>query len=67
MIGYITLGTNQPDRSRPFYDSLLAEVGGKRVMEMGDFVLWAGAAPSGMIATAPASSNRFAPIGSSTQ
>lgn len=50
MIGYITLGTNQPDRSRPFYDTLLGEVGGKRVMEMGDFVLWAGAAPAGMIA-----------------
>ena len=32
MIGYITLGTNDLDRAEKFYDALLAELGGKRVM-----------------------------------
>jgi predicted lactoylglutathione lyase len=32
MIGYVTLGTNDLDRAEKFYDALLAEVGGKRLM-----------------------------------
>ncbi len=32
MIGYITLGTNDLDKAEAFYDALLAELGGKRVM-----------------------------------
>jgi predicted lactoylglutathione lyase len=32
MIGYITLGTNDLSRAEKFYDALLAEVGGKRIM-----------------------------------
>ena len=32
MIGYVTLGTNDLDRAEKFYDALLAEVGGKRIM-----------------------------------
>ena len=33
MIGYVTLGTNDLDRARAFYDALLGEIGGKRLME----------------------------------
>ncbi len=33
MIGYATVGTNDIDRARSFYDTLLAEIGGRRVME----------------------------------
>jgi catechol 2,3-dioxygenase-like lactoylglutathione lyase family enzyme len=33
MIGYVTLGTNDLDRARTFYDALLAEIGAKRLME----------------------------------
>ena len=33
MIGYVTLGTNDLARAGEFYDSLLAEIGAKRVME----------------------------------
>jgi predicted lactoylglutathione lyase len=33
MIGYVTLGTNDLDRAEKFYDALLAEVGGKRIMK----------------------------------
>ena len=33
MIGYVTLGTNDIDRARAFYDALLAEIGASRKME----------------------------------
>ena len=32
MIGYVTIGTNDLTRAEKFYDALLAELGGKRVM-----------------------------------
>jgi catechol 2,3-dioxygenase-like lactoylglutathione lyase family enzyme len=32
MIGYVTIGTNDIARAEKFYDALLAEMGGKRVM-----------------------------------
>jgi catechol 2,3-dioxygenase-like lactoylglutathione lyase family enzyme len=34
MIGYVTLGVNDVDRGRAFYDALLAEVGAKQMMAM---------------------------------
>ena len=36
MIGYITLGTNDLDRAKDFYDALLSEMGVTRLMEFGD-------------------------------
>jgi catechol 2,3-dioxygenase-like lactoylglutathione lyase family enzyme len=36
MIGYITLGTNDLERGRTFYDALLSEMGVKRLMEFGE-------------------------------
>jgi predicted lactoylglutathione lyase len=30
MIGYVTIGSNDLERSKKFYDALLAEMGGKR-------------------------------------
>lgn len=33
MIGYVTLGTNDLDRARAFYDALLAELGASRKMQ----------------------------------
>jgi predicted lactoylglutathione lyase len=35
MIGYVTLGTNDLERARKFYDALLAEMGVTRLMEFG--------------------------------
>ena len=32
MIGYVTLGTNDPARALPFYDALLAEIGAKQLI-----------------------------------
>lgn len=40
MIGYVTLGTNDFDKAVAFYDALLAEVGGSRMMESDSFVAW---------------------------
>jgi catechol 2,3-dioxygenase-like lactoylglutathione lyase family enzyme len=34
MIGYVTLGTDDLDRSRAFYDALLGEIGASRLMQM---------------------------------
>lgn len=34
MIGYVTLGTNDLERAKSFYDAVLAELGGKRTMTM---------------------------------
>ncbi len=41
MIGYITLGTNDLNKSSTFYDSLLATIGASRFMEEPDyFIAW---------------------------
>lgn len=40
MIGYVCVGTNDMPRAAAFYDALLAELGGKRFMEMDTFIAW---------------------------
>jgi catechol 2,3-dioxygenase-like lactoylglutathione lyase family enzyme len=40
MIGYVTIGTNDLKRAAAFYDTLLAEVGAKRMMENEQFIAW---------------------------
>ena len=40
MIGYVTLGTNDLQRSAKFYDELLAVIGAKRFMESEQFIAW---------------------------
>ena len=40
MIGYVTLGTNDLPKAAAFYDALLAELGGKRMMESDSFIAW---------------------------
>ncbi|MCL6417495.1 VOC family protein [Aestuariirhabdus sp. Z084] len=41
MIGYVTLGTNDLEKSTAFYDKLLAEIGATRFMQDDTFVAWA--------------------------
>ena len=36
MIGYVTLGSDNMERARGFYDELLGSIGAKRIMEFGD-------------------------------
>ena len=40
MIGYVTLGTNDLPRACAFYDALLAEIGAKRLMDLGRGIVW---------------------------
>mgnify|MGYP002623200630 FL=1 len=40
MVGYVTLGTNDLDRAAKFYDTLLAELGAKRLMQDDRFIAW---------------------------
>jgi predicted lactoylglutathione lyase len=40
MIGYVTLGTNNFEKAAKFYDTLFAEMGAKRLMDFGTFVMW---------------------------
>ena len=43
MIGYVTLGTNDMEKSVAFYDALFAEMGAKRIMEGDTFIAWGAA------------------------
>ena len=49
MIGYVTLGTNDFDRAAAFYDALLAELGGKRMLEDERFIAWSNGGPGGAL------------------
>ena len=40
MIGYVTLGTNNFEKTAAFYDALFEVCGASRLMDMGTFVLW---------------------------
>lgn len=40
MIGYVTVGTNQIDKSAEFYDALFASIGAGRMMESENFIAW---------------------------
>lgn len=44
MIGYVTLGTDDLDRARAFYDALLGTIGATRLMQFSDddggFTMW---------------------------
>jgi predicted lactoylglutathione lyase len=54
MIGYVTLGTNDLPRAAKFYDALLGEIGGKRMMENEQFIAWsAGPNQPGLGVTKP--------------
>jgi catechol 2,3-dioxygenase-like lactoylglutathione lyase family enzyme len=46
MLGYVTVGTNNFDAATEFYDKLLAELGGKRMMAEDNFIAWS-ANPAG--------------------
>lgn len=50
MIGYLTIGTNDVPRAAAYYDALLAEVGGKRMMSDDNFVAWTSDTPGAAFA-----------------
>ena len=40
MVGYVTVGAKDFDRSTQFYDELFGSIGVKRLMEFEGFILW---------------------------
>jgi catechol 2,3-dioxygenase-like lactoylglutathione lyase family enzyme len=50
MIGYVTIGTNDMERSVAFYDALLAEVGAKQLFGMDRIKFWGTAPGTPMLA-----------------
>ena len=53
MIGYVTLGTNDRERSARFYDALLGELGIGRMMETEQFIAWGREGATGLGITRP--------------
>ena len=49
MIGYVTLGTNDIERARDFYDALLGEIGIKRIHSVDHLTIWGSAPNRGML------------------
>ena len=62
MVGYVTLGTNDLDKAVAFYDALLAELGGKQVINDGRMVVWAGEG-GGMLAVCTPYDEKTASVG----
>ena len=63
MIGYVTVGTNDLQRSAKFYDELLGVLGAKRAMEMEHFIAWAAAPNPSMVCVIKPFDKRPATIG----
>lgn len=66
MIAYTTVGTNDIAKSSDFYDSLLAEIGGKRVMEVNRVILWGGAEGTPFFCIAEPANGNDATVGNGT-
>ena len=63
MVGYVTLGTNDPARAQRFYDALLGLLGAKRLMEFGDFVMWGTSLEAGGLAVTRPYDKQAASVG----
>lgn len=66
MIGYVTLGTNDFSRAAAFYDALLAELGGKRAMEMETLIAWGNNPAAPMVAIIKPYDGKAASAGNGT-
>jgi len=63
MIGYITLGTNDLEKSAKFYDALLGEIGAKRMMEADNYIAWGSAQDKPSVAVMKPHDGKAATIG----
>ena len=66
MIGYVTLGTNDLDRAAAFYDALFAEIGAKRLMELGRLIGWGVSFDKPMLAVTQPYDGNAATVGNGT-
>jgi predicted lactoylglutathione lyase len=63
VIGYMTFGTNDFERSAKFYDALAQALGHSRLMEFPGFVLWGSPGPSAGFALASPNNGEAATVG----
>jgi catechol 2,3-dioxygenase-like lactoylglutathione lyase family enzyme len=64
MIGYVTIGTNDLEKAKTFYDAVLAPLGGKRTFANGDRMqFYGGGATPGMIAISKPYDEKPASVG----
>lgn len=67
MIGYVTLGTNDLERSAKYYDALLATIGAKRFIEEENyFIAWATSPGQPSLAVAVPFDKNDATVGNGT-
>ncbi|MHB8528120.1 MAG: VOC family protein [Caulobacteraceae bacterium] len=66
MIGYTTLGSNDFEKARAFYDALLPELGGKRAMGFERMQLYSGKNGGGMVAVCSPYDEKPASVGNGT-
>jgi catechol 2,3-dioxygenase-like lactoylglutathione lyase family enzyme len=63
MIAYTLVGTNDAAKALAFYDGLLAELGGKRAVELGAVTLYAGAEGTPFFGVAEPQNGEAASVG----
>ena len=66
MIAYTTLGTNDLPRAAQFYDTLLAEVGASRAMDMGRLIAYAAGEGQPMLGICIPEDEKPATVGNGT-
>lgn len=66
MIGYVTIGTNDPAQAVKFYDEVLGLLGGERFMETEQFVAWRSAEDKPGIAVTKPYDGNPATVGNGT-
>jgi predicted lactoylglutathione lyase len=66
MIGYVTLGTNDLDRARGFYDALFAVIGAGRAMEFPNGTVWGTGPTSPMLMACKPFDGNTASVGNGT-
>ncbi len=66
MIGYITLGTNNIEQARGFYDAVLSEVGASRVLDDSHITVWGTKTGNAMLGVIKPHNGELATTGNGT-
>lgn len=66
MIGYVTLGTNDIDKARAFYDAVLGEIGAQRFVDDDRLTVWGVKPGAGMLSVIKPYDGEPATVGNGT-
>ena len=66
MIGYVTLGTNDIDKARGFYDALLGEIGATRIHDADRITVWGTKPTAGLLSVIKPFDGEAATVGNGT-